>query len=72
MAKQNPAADLRAKTDAELRELEKSTANELFQARFENHTNRLNNTSRIPKLRAELARLKTLLTQRRKGAAAAK
>ena len=56
--------DLRERTNEHLRELEKSLANDVFQARFKNFTNRLNDTATIRKTRRDLARVKTILTQR--------
>ena len=56
--------DLRERTTEHLRELEKSLANDVFQARFKNHTNRLNDTASIRRTRRDLARVKTILTQR--------
>ncbi|MCC6557930.1 MAG: 50S ribosomal protein L29 [Polyangiaceae bacterium] len=56
--------DLRERTTEHLRELEKSLAADVFQARFKNFTNRLNDTSSIRKARKDLARVKTILTQR--------
>jgi large subunit ribosomal protein L29 len=56
--------DLRERTTEHLRELEKSLANDVFQARFKNFTNRLNDTATIRKTRRDLARVKTILTQR--------
>ena len=56
--------DLRERTTEHLQELEKSLANDVFQARFKNFTNRLNDTATIRKTRKDLARVKTLLTQR--------
>ncbi|MFO0759792.1 MAG: 50S ribosomal protein L29 [Byssovorax sp.] len=56
--------DLRERTTEHLRELEKSLANDVFQARFKNNTNRLNDTASIRRTRRDLARVKTLLTQR--------
>jgi large subunit ribosomal protein L29 len=62
------AKDLRERTDEHLVELEKQLAGELFQARFKNFTNRLNDTASIRKAKRDLARVKTLLTQRASGA----
>jgi large subunit ribosomal protein L29 len=59
------AKDLRERTTEHLTELEKSLANDVFQARFKNFTNRLNDTASIRKTRRELARVKTILTQRK-------
>ena len=58
------AKDLRERTDEHLAELEKQLQGEVFQARFKNFTNRLNDTASIRKTRRDLARVKTILTQR--------
>jgi large subunit ribosomal protein L29 len=58
------AKDLRERTTEHLCELEKSLAADVFQARFKNFTNRLNDTSSVRKARRELARVKTILVQR--------
>lgn len=58
------AKDLRERTTEHLRELEKSLAAGVFEARFKNFTNRLNDTSTILKAKRDLARVKTILTQR--------
>ena len=65
------AKELRERTDEHLRELEKSLAKETFDARFKNFTNRLNDTALIRRNRRDLARVKTILTQRAAAAAAA-
>ena len=64
--------DLHERTTEHLRELEKSLANDVFQARFKNFTNRLNDTATIRKTRRDLARVKTILTQRAAAEAAEK
>lgn len=69
MAKGLKAAELRGKTDAELNELLKTTASQIFEARFQNFTNKLNDTARIGKLRRDLARIHTVMTQRKNNAA---
>ena len=56
--------DLRERTTEHLKELEKQLQGEVFQARFKNYTNRLNDTASIRKTRRDLARVKTILTQR--------
>jgi large subunit ribosomal protein L29 len=56
--------ELRDRTDEALQELEKSLQAEIFQARFKNYTNRLNDTASIKRQRRDLARVKTILTQR--------
>ena len=48
--------ELRDRTDEALKELEKSLQGEVFQARFKNFTNRLNDTSSVRKARRDLAR----------------
>lgn len=60
--------ELRDRTDEALQELEKSLQSEIFQARFKNFTNRLNDTASIKRQRRDLARVKTILTQRAKAA----
>jgi large subunit ribosomal protein L29 len=63
------AKDLRERTTEHLQELEKQLTGEVFQARFKNYTNRLNDTASIRKTRRDLARVKTILTQRTEAAA---
>jgi large subunit ribosomal protein L29 len=58
------AKELTERTDEALNELEKSIQNDIFQARFKNFTNRLNDTASVKRLRRDLARVKTVLTQR--------
>lgn len=65
------AKELKERTDDHLRELEKSLAKEVFDARFKNFTNRLNDTALIRRARRDLARVKTVLTQRARVAGAA-
>jgi large subunit ribosomal protein L29 len=57
--------DIRANTIEELSVLEGDLRRRLWKARFDNHTNRLDDTSSIRKLRRDLARVKTILTERR-------
>jgi len=65
------AKDLRERTPEDLRELEKTISQDLFEARFKNFTNRLDDTSTLRKHRRELARIKTILAQSAKGGAVA-
>jgi len=58
------AKDLRERTTEHLQELEKTLGREVFDAKFKNFTNRLNDTSAIRKARRDLARIKTILQQR--------
>ncbi len=55
--------ELREKPLVELRELESTWKRELWQARFDNFSNKLDNTSQIPKLKRNLARVKTLMRE---------
>jgi large subunit ribosomal protein L29 len=56
--------ELREHTDEELRNMEADLARELWQSRFDNHTNQLDDTSKIKKLRRRIATVKTILTER--------
>ena len=58
------AKDMREKSVEDLVELEKSLVREAFQARFKNFTARLDDTSSLKKARRDIARVKTLLTER--------
>jgi len=57
-------SELREHTDEELRNMETDLGHELWQARFDNHTNQLDDTSKIHKLRRRIATVKTILTER--------
>jgi large subunit ribosomal protein L29 len=61
------AADLRDRSTEDLAELEKSLAEERFQNKFKNFTNRLDDTSLIRKNKRDLARVKLILTERKSG-----
>lgn len=58
------AKDMREKSAEDLRELEKSLTRDAFQARFKNFTARLDDTSSLKKARRDVARVKTILTER--------
>lgn len=58
------ASDLRDLSVDELRGKEKDTREELFNLRFQHATGQLENTMRIPQLRKDLARIKTILRER--------
>lgn len=66
------AKDLRERTVEDLRELDKTLSNDIFQARFKNFTNRLDDTSAMRKGRRDLARVKTVLSEKAGGAPAEK
>ncbi len=44
-----------------------SAKKELFTLRFQNATNQLDNTARITEVRKNIARIKTIITQKEKG-----
>ena len=54
--------DLKAKTAAELNEELVAAKKELFNLRFQNATNQLDNTSRIKEVRRNIARIQTVIT----------
>jgi len=57
------AKELRDLSTEELREKEQASAQELFNLRFQKATGQLGNTSTIPKMRRDLARIKTVLRE---------
>ena len=61
-------SDLKAKSVAELNEELVSAKKELFNLRFQNATNQLDNTSRISEVRKNIARIQTLITEKSKTA----
>ena len=60
--------DLKAKTSAELNEELVAAKKELFNLRFQNATNQLDNTSRIKEVRKNIARIQTVITEQTKAA----
>ena len=60
---------LNDKSVEELRAELVSTKKELFNLRFQNATNQLDNTARIGEVRKNIARIQTVITQRAKGLA---
>lgn len=58
------AADMRAKSADELKDLERDLRTELFKARIQNHTNQLDSTAKLRSLRRDIARINTVLRQR--------
>ena len=58
--------DLKAKTAAELNEELVAAKKELFNLRFQNATNQLDNTSRIKEVRKNIARIQTVITEKSK------
>lgn len=55
--------DLKAKSPAELNEALVAAKKELFNLRFQNATNQLENTSRIKEVRKNIARIQTVITE---------
>ena len=55
--------DLKAKSAAELNEELVAAKQELFNLRFQNATNQLDNTSRIKEVRKNIARIQTVITE---------
>ncbi len=56
--------DLNAKTSAELNEELVAAKKELFNLRFQNATNQLDNTSRIKEVRRNIARIQSVITEK--------
>jgi len=56
--------DLRAKTEVELNDALVAAKKELFNLRFQNATNQLDNTSRIKEVRKNIARIQTVITEK--------
>ena len=55
--------DLKAKSVAELNDELVAAKKELFNLRFQNATNQLDNTSRIKEVRKNIARIQTVITE---------
>ncbi|MFR8492782.1 MAG: 50S ribosomal protein L29 [Mediterraneibacter gnavus] len=56
--------ELRAKSVEELNEELVAAKKELFNLRFQNATNQLDNTSRIKEVRKNIARIQTMITRK--------
>ena len=56
--------DLKTKSASELQEELVAAKKELFNLRFQNATNQLDNTSRIKEVRKNIARIQTVITQK--------
>ena len=56
--------NLQSKTAAELNEELVAAKKELFNLRFQNATNQLENTGRIKEVRRNIARIQTVITQK--------
>ena len=64
MKSKNYVENLNDKTAAELQEELVAAKKELFNLRFQNATNQLDNTSRIKEVRRNIARIQTVITQK--------
>ena len=60
--------DLKAKTAEELAKDLVAAKKELFNLRFQNATNQLDNTARIKEVRKNIARIQTVITMKQKEA----
>ena len=56
--------DLKTKSAAELAQDLVAAKKELFNLRFQNATNQLDNTARIKEVRKNIARIQTVITQK--------
>lgn len=61
----NYVEDLKTKSAAELNEELVAAKKELFNLRFQNATNQLDNTSRIKEVRRNIARIQTVITEKK-------
>ncbi|MBI1985078.1 MAG: 50S ribosomal protein L29 [Rhodospirillales bacterium] len=64
-------ADVRAKSDDELKEQLMDLRKEAFNLRFQAASGQLENTARVRQVRRDIARIKTVLTERHRVQAAA-
>ena len=58
--------DLKKKSAADLAQELVAAKKELFNLRFQNATNQLDNTSRIKEVRKNIARIQTIITEKEK------
>ncbi len=64
MKKKTYLEELKAKSAEQLNEELVSAKKELFNLRFQNATNQLDNTSRIKEVRKNIARIQTVITEK--------
>lgn len=60
--------DLKGRSEADLEQSLADAKKELFNLRFQNATNQLDNTARIREVRKNIARIKTMMTMQQKAA----
>lgn len=68
MKTSNYVKDLREESVAALQEQLVAAKKELFNLRFQNATNQLDNTGRIKEVRKNIARIQTIITEKAKEA----
>ncbi len=61
------AAELRGKSDEELKVLLEELAAEHLKLRFQKATSQITNTARIRQVKQEVARIQTVMSERRRG-----
>lgn len=66
------AQELRDLSAPELRQKEQDLTVEIFNLKFQHATGRLENTERLPQVRRDLARVKTVLREKKATSAEAK
>ena len=64
MKTKNYVEELKAKTAAELQDELVAAKKELFNLKFQNATNQLDNTSRIKEVRKNIARIQTVIAEK--------
>ena len=62
------SGDLRARTEDELTEQVETLGKEIFNLRFQRASGQLENTARVRQVRRDIARIKTILGERRRQA----
>ena len=65
MKTKNYVQDLKTKNEEELTAALTEANKELFNLRFQNATNQLDNTSRINEVKKNIARIQTVITEKR-------
>jgi large subunit ribosomal protein L29 len=63
------AAEIREKSDAELKDLLAQTREDLFRLRMQLHTGQLEKPTRVQAVRRDIARIETILRERELSAA---
>ncbi len=58
------ATEIRERSSDELKSMDADLRKELFKARIQNHTNQLDSTAKLRKLKRDIARIATVLRQR--------